>query len=1074
MVNKLCIAIFLISTAVRAGDSCRTDYFTNIDEQQKANEVQEEIDKLPALTLDLSNPKESLKQLIQEIRELLPEFTELVVLEQMLDSGEISPELAQMAVRNYRNKIIKKAEELLQKTQELGLTSKARKILEGYKILLNKTFQLDEKTTNQINEARQKEEDKDKEEDSESSDKDQDSSDEKSQKKESKNQKEKQQKQQSQKNKQKQQGQKKKDQNKSDPNESDSKDDENSQDKSESDKPQTQEEMEELIKELKEQIQKKAEQQKKEQKEKQQKDANKKQDEKQQDGEKDSEQQDDQSQESQKGEKGEEGQEGQEGQDSQEGQSQDGKPSQQKSKGKSKGKSQEGQESSDSSSESSSDGSSQSNSIESGVADKLAKYFKNLLESKKTTDIDGADKELSDEKTQSDDAKDSDVKEGREAESQEAKERREERQRRYDEFMERKKRLLEKQNKENAAKNQNRRAGTEDLFSGLPEMNSLQKSEFIKTYVDQIWAEALRNYTDHAQLMTSLSHFRSIVDSLVGKYPEFSFLNQYSKRALKVYEDLDSAQISYKNLDQLGLSFVGEESGAHVLRKLRFIITVLENIKEVSALSMEEEATLYKAYEVFAEKKTKVRNYEKELGKAFLSQMVGPLSRIDLKKAFPSSDPREDYDWKAMAHAIKSGHLNDLVGFSRVKSYLNMFSRKTFKPRNQKTYSGQKVPINEAEPQLDTADDLDRSPYFHRDGTHPQEDLLRLISGDMLENIYPDQKLRHNPKQKIPKVVTIVVFDVSGSMKGVKDQLRNALIASYLDKTQIDTVTGRAEHVYYFIPFDGAPHAAERVGDFAQAKEYFSRFRNYPSSSGGDTNITDTLVSVYDNIAKHQNEGGELDYANILFITDGEAPLHMDRIEKARSKVNPDVDIILNAITLGSKNKVVDTLVEQNGGKNGTKLGKVFHQHVDDPQIHHLLNHQEKIAHLEKIAEDFDSNTDASFKRDLLFKLKNEITKLAAHREYKDRGDASAGTRLIRELEKTGTASAKAFNFPMGIFLSTMESAVSEGWSLGRRADAFQRYLEKVADIYKIEVNEMISAIDPATKQRLIVWLKKN
>lgn len=1070
----------LIPRLALAADQCQENYFEDKDKRDQAKQTAGELEKLPPLVLDISNPKEALQKLLEEIRELHPDFQNILTLEKMIESGEIDTETAQRVIESYQQQAMKKAEELLEKQRNGTLTPKERKILEGLRILNRKSQQLIRRTSEiqKENEQSQQEEHKEQKQDQrDPSQKDQQDGkqDEESQNNEqqqsSQNQKDKQNSRQQKQDSKQQSQQNQKQENKSD---------ESSKEDLEKQIEDIKKKIEEKTKENQRQQQKQTQQKKQQKKEKDSgKDKNQDEqdqaengDKSDQDGKQDGGEKEGQGGKEQQGQEGQ--QQGQEGKQS----GKDGKPSDQNSEGEGQQKGKPGQgEGNPSESQSDSQGESgNSAGKEAGnnsLSEKLSEYFKNLLDkngkAKDSKDKDSEEATSSQEGQGSDKGETSDNKELNKEEQgkrDQAQKERAEKNTRLEEERRKKAEELEKQ------REANRRA--QELKSKMDQMTELQKADFIKTYMDQLWAETLRNYTEHQKLMNSLSHFRSVADSLISQYPQFSFLSQYSKRAHDTFEQLDSAQIQYKSLDHYGVSLIGDEAGSRVLRKLRFIVKVLESLKEVSPLKPDEEIVLNRAHELLHQKKSLSKNYEKELGKAFLSQMVGPLSRLDLQKRFPSTDPREEYNWKAMSQAIKAGELNDLIGFSRMKSYLNMFNRRTFKPKKQIAYTGPKVPVNESEPQLDLADDLDRAPYFYRDGTHPKDDLLRLVSGDMLENIYPDQQIRNNPKQKIPKVVTIIVFDISGSMQGVKDQVRNALIAAYLDKTQIDTITGRADHVYYFIPFDTSPRAAERVGDFAQAREYFNRFRSYPPSGGGGTEITNTLVSVYENIAKHQREGGELDYANILFLTDGEAPLDTSKIKAARDQVNPNVDIILNAITMGPKNEQVTKLATENGTSGEGALGRVFHQHINDEQIKNLLNHKEKIEHLEKVAEDFDSEGDATINRNLLMRFKEEVTKLSTQRELEDRGDAVSAMRLIRALEKPPITQETALQFPMTVFLSTVDGEVSRGWSSGRRAVVMTEFFESVAKIHGISTDQLMESIDVSSRKKLIEWLNKN
>jgi len=599
-------------------------------------------------------------------------------------------------------------------------------------------------------------------------------------------------------------------------------------------------------------------------------------------------------------------------------------------------------------------------------------------------------------------------------------------------------------------------------------------AEHMKRHLDALWSRTLRQYENHDQLVQSLRSFQDFVAKQRLQYYKMQFLSQYETRAREIIDDLLLAQVSYGNLEDLGLSMIGsiQNSQQHVVRKLRFLDRIFTEISKSGKLTGNENAVHEHVRHLLGKTQGQgITTSDKELGMAFLAQLPGPVLRDRIKKQYASVDPKEPINWTKLAVDLRAGKLDQLLVTGRVRQYLNMYLKQTMVPKYYKDYRGPRLPINESEPSLELAEDLANMQFFHRDGAPPELDLLRLVSGDMLENVYRDQKLLSDPKKPKPKKVTVIVFDISGSMASEKRNiLRDALIAAYVDNSQVEVILKKGEHVIYAMPFDTTPSEPERVSSLAQAIDYANRLIDQPPSNTGGTNITNALVKVYQTIAKHQKDGGDLDRANILLISDGEDQLDLKAIEKARAEIDPSVEIVMNAILIGDENSDIRKLAK--GSTAQTSVGTVTYQHINKSEVETLTNARERLKAIEEKSADFNQKVDASFTNDKLVRLKQLLMKLSAHRELDDRLDQGASRQLEQWLKATPAPhSSIEVDKLMGLFLEAVETPLSQGWSASARATTFKEYLESVAKAYNLQPMVCLQLVSQAERARIQKWL---
>lgn len=289
----------------------------------------------------------------------------------------------------------------------------------------------------------------------------------------------------------------------------------------------------------------------------------------------------------------------------------------------------------------------------------------------------------------------------------------------------------------------------------------------LKALMDRLWVRALRTYGSHAALVSELRSYRDLCHSLSAQYPRSTFLTQYAARSDELLQKIDLLRVDYRNLEELGLSILGDPThwDQGVVRKLRYLDHLYRTLSESAPLTSEESSAYEMVKRLLAIADAKKPNVsDRQLGMTFLSQLLGPLSRRSILDRYPSSKGSMEPDWAKLATDIRSGKLNEFLIMSNLREYLEILEKHQNKARTRMVPAGPRMPINEADPELEMADELDQAPHFYRDGAPLEQDFVRVVSGDMLMNAYRDPVPRTIPHRPKRKTVTMLLNDVSGSM----------------------------------------------------------------------------------------------------------------------------------------------------------------------------------------------------------------------------------------------------------------------------------------------------------------------
>jgi hypothetical protein len=248
--------------------------------------------------------------------------------------------------------------------------------------------------------------------------------------------------------------------------------------------------------------------------------------------------------------------------------------------------------------------------------------------------------------------------------------------------------------------------------------------------------------------------------------------------------------------------------------------------------------------------------------------------------------------------------------------------------------------------------------------------------------------------------------------------------------------------------------------------------RNSPLGASGADSITGALVDVYKRIAEQQRNGGELNRANILLITDAVAPVHFAQIEAARKGISADVDLRLNAISMGDLNKDVTQLVEMAGGEGKGKLGLVAHQHIDYQQVNALLQAEQQIQVLEISSQSFNAKGQESLGNQALIKLKNKVIGLETAKTAEDAALLSSYSGLKNRLLEHGANEESAAITPsLNSFKTIAFSDVSNGFTQAEKLDILWDFVAELGKELGSDGENIIDQLSEEQKRLLRRWI---
>lgn len=190
----------------------------------------------------------------------------------------------------------------------------------------------------------------------------------------------------------------------------------------------------------------------------------------------------------------------------------------------------------------------------------------------------------------------------------------------------------------------------------------------------------------------------------------------------------------------------------------------------------------------------------------------------------------------------------------------------------------------------------------------PRAVLLDLAAGRLLARRYVRREIETRTRTRLRGEVRVYVLDGSSSMLGPRARMRDAILVAELATLMRRMANqARAARVVLFYRYFnsrlGPVHRVDTPGGALQAiHEVLSQPRT------GATDIEGALLASLEQVREAREQDPELGRAQIVLVTDGEAPVDEARIVAARAGIG-DLPVGVSVVALGEENLALRQLV---------------------------------------------------------------------------------------------------------------------------------------------------------------------
>ncbi|HEY8074126.1 MAG TPA: hypothetical protein VIF62_08455 [Labilithrix sp.] len=209
----------------------------------------------------------------------------------------------------------------------------------------------------------------------------------------------------------------------------------------------------------------------------------------------------------------------------------------------------------------------------------------------------------------------------------------------------------------------------------------------------------------------------------------------------------------------------------------------------------------------------------------------------------------------------------------------------------------------------------------------PRTILLDLAAGRMLARRYVADEIHRKVKTRLRSEVRVYVLDGSGSMKGPRGRVRDAMLVAELATlvTRLRSA-GTTRCTLFYRYFDDELGPVVRVDGVAAAK---AAIRDVVATvREGGTDIEKALLASLAQIETARELDPDLARAQVVLVTDGESAIDEAKIVAAREAIR-GIPIGVSVVALGEENPALRALVARQRAKGEP----AFYHFVDDERL---------------------------------------------------------------------------------------------------------------------------------------------
>lgn len=214
----------------------------------------------------------------------------------------------------------------------------------------------------------------------------------------------------------------------------------------------------------------------------------------------------------------------------------------------------------------------------------------------------------------------------------------------------------------------------------------------------------------------------------------------------------------------------------------------------------------------------------------------------------------------------------------------------------------------------------------------PRTVLFDLATGRLQARRFVRERVRRRTRVVARSEVRVYVLDGSGSMRGARARVRDALLVAELS-TLIARLKapGEVSCTLYFRFFDEELGPVTRVDSVMDAKTAIGAVVGTMRSGG--TDIQKALLASLEQVEVARELDPELARAQIVLVTDGESPVDEAKISAARAALG-QLPIGVSVIALGQENAALRGLVARQRARGEP----AFYHYLDDEQLAELAS----------------------------------------------------------------------------------------------------------------------------------------
>lgn len=216
----------------------------------------------------------------------------------------------------------------------------------------------------------------------------------------------------------------------------------------------------------------------------------------------------------------------------------------------------------------------------------------------------------------------------------------------------------------------------------------------------------------------------------------------------------------------------------------------------------------------------------------------------------------------------------------------------------------------------------------------PRTVLLDLAAGRLLARRFVREESRPRQRVMMKSEVRVYVLDGSGSMKGPRGRVRDAImVAELATLMQRLRAPGTTRCTLLFRYFDTELEPVTRVSDPSSVKRAIEEIVG--SMREGGTDIQKALLASLEQIAEARALDPDLARAQIVLVTDGDAPVDEAAVAEARAALE-GLPIGVSVVALGLENPALRGLVARQRARGEP----AFYHFFDDAQLDAIVRGQ--------------------------------------------------------------------------------------------------------------------------------------